>query len=131
MSSAVAVRMRKSLREAARRSTLLAQTDGRRVVQIPSRQRDILEVLAIYDDWARPMDVGAIDGSHHTMSLRALVKKGLAERQLRGSLLNQIRGSDLYERIAADRLRGRKHGRSVPRGSYVYRISTAGREILK
>jgi len=105
--------------------------DAGRAVQISSRQRDILEALAIYDDWARPMDVGAIDGSHHTMSLRALVKKGLVERQLRGSLLNQIRGSDLYERIAADRIRGRKHGRDVPRGSYVYRISTAGREILK
>jgi hypothetical protein len=100
-------------------------------VQISSRQRDILKALAIYDDWARPMDVGAIDGSHHTMSLRALVKKGLVERRLRGSLLNQIRGTDLYERIAADRLRGRKHGRSVPRGSYDYRITADGREILK
>lgn len=99
-------------------------------MQISSRQRDILEALAIYDDWARPMDVGAIDGSHHTMTLRALVKKGLAERQLRGSLLNQIRGTALYERIASDRLRGRKHGRSVPRGSYVYRITDAGRRII-
>lgn len=99
-------------------------------MQISSRQRDILEALAIYDDWARPMDVGAIDGSHHTMTLRALVKKGLVERRLRGSLLNQIRGSDLYERIAADRLRGRKHGRSVPRGSYIYRITEDGKKLL-
>jgi hypothetical protein len=99
-------------------------------MQIPNRQRDILKTLATEDDWARPMDIGAVDGSHHTMTLRALVKKGLVERALRGSLLNQIRGSALYERIAADRLRGRKHGRDVPRGSYVYRITPAGRKVI-
>lgn len=94
---------------------------------LPERQQDVLAALALYDDWTRPMDVGAVDGSHHCMTLRALVKKGLAERKLRGSLLNQIRGTALYERITGDRKRGRKHGRDVPRGSYEYRITDAGR----
>lgn len=100
-------------------------------VLLTDRQRDVLAALAIYDGWARPMDVGARDGSHHCMTLRALVKKGLAERKLRGSLLNQIRGTALYDRIASDRARGRKHGRDIPRGSYEYRITDAGRKIAK
>jgi len=98
--------------------------------RLPERQQDVLAALALYDDWARPMDVGAIDGSHHTTTLLALVKKGLVERKLRGSLLNQIRGTALYDRITADRQRGRKHGRNVPRGSYEYRITEAGREAM-
>jgi hypothetical protein len=99
--------------------------------QLSERQRDVLAALVIYyDGWARPMDVGAIDGSHHCMTLRALVKKGLAERKLRGSLLNQIRGTALYDRLASDRARGRKHGRDVPRGSYEYRITGAGKATI-
>lgn len=99
-------------------------------MKITEPQRDVLGALAHHDGWARPMDVGAFDGSHHTMTLRALVKKGLVERRLRGSLLNQIRGSEIYDRIARDRARGRKHGRDVPRGSYVYRITDAGRDTM-
>lgn len=72
------------------------------------------------------MDIGARDGSHHTMTLRALVKKNLAERRLRGSLLNQIRGQETYDWYAK-----RKRGRSAPRGSYSYRITTAGKKALK
>ena len=98
--------------------------------KLPERQRDILAALAIDDGgWVRPMDVGATDGSHHGMTLRALVKKGLAERKLRGSLLNQIRGTELYERLAKAR-RGRSW-RSAPRGSYEYRITDAGRAAIK
>lgn len=99
-------------------------------MQIPnrplsSRQRAVLDSLAVFGDWARPMDIGARDGSHHTTTLRALAKKGLAERKLRGSLLNQIRGSELYEQLARI-----KRGRSAPRGSYVYRITSAGRKAV-
>jgi hypothetical protein len=71
------------------------------------------------------MDIGARDGSHHTATLSALVKKDLAERWLRGTLINQIRGSDLY-----DHLTKIKRGRRSPRGSYVYRITRTGRKIL-
>jgi hypothetical protein len=94
-------------------------------VQISDRQSDVLDSLAVLGDWARPMDIGARDGSHHTMTLRALVNKGFAERRLRGSLINQIRGSALYDRLAKI-----KRGRHAPRGSYVYRITRVGRKVL-
>ncbi len=92
---------------------------------LSDRQLDVLDSLAVFGDWARPMDIGARDGSHHTMTLRALVKESLAERRLRGSLLNQIRGSELYDRLSRI-----KRGRRAPRGSYVYRITRAGRSVL-
>jgi hypothetical protein len=100
-------------------------TSAAHALQISDRQRDVLDSLAIFGDWARPMDIGARDGSHHAMTLRALVDKRLAERRLRGSLLNQIRGSALYDRLAKI-----KRGRHAPRGSYVYRITRVGRKVL-
>lgn len=93
--------------------------------QISERQRDVLRSLAVHGNWARPMDIGARDSSHHTATLRALVKKKLAERRLRGSLLNQIRGSELYDQLSKI-----KRGRSAPRGSYVYRTTAAGRKMV-
>lgn len=73
---------------------------------------------------ARPMDIGARDGSHHTATLRALIAKGLVERRLRGSLLNQIRGQETYDRLAKY-----KRGRHAPRGSYRYRLTKHGLEV--
>ncbi len=96
------------------------------MTRLPETQRDVLRALVVFAAWARPMDVGATDGSHHTTSLRALIRKGLVERRLRGSLLNNLRGTELYERITRDRARGIKHGRSAPRGSYEYRATPAG-----
>lgn len=96
-------------------------------MQIPEYQRDVLAALAHFDEWARPMDVGGTDGSHHTASLRALLKKGLVERRLRGSLLNQIRGTALYDRL---RGAGKRPSRRCPRGSYEYRITDAGRKVV-
>ena len=104
---------------------LLPRADDAGTMQISSRQLKALHSLAVFGDWARPMDIGARDGSHHTMTLRSLVKKGLAARRLRGSLLNQIRGSELYDRLSKI-----KQGRSAPRGSYIYRITRAGRKAI-
>ena len=118
----VAVRMNKSEKQ---RTDLLPRLTGNaNGTQISNRQLDVLDSLAVFGDWARPMDIGARDGSHHTTTLRSLVKKGLAERRLRGSLLNEIRGSELYDRLSKI-----KRGRSAPRGSYVYRITSAGRKV--
>ena len=93
-------------------------------MQISSRQLDVLDSLAVFGGWARPMDIGARDGSHHAMTLRAIVNKGLAERKLRGSLINQIRGPEIFERLATI-----KRSRHAPRGSYIYRITAAGRKV--
>ena len=62
------------------------------------KQRDVLASLAVFGGrtraWARPMDIGARDGSSHTGVLRALIKKGLVERELRWGQLT--RGSYKY-----------------------------------
>jgi hypothetical protein len=93
------------------------------------RQRQLLVSLALYDGWARPMDVGGRDGSHHTTTLRSLVKKSLVERRVRNSLLNMVRGHEEgYENLAKAR-RGRKWP-GAPRGSYEYRITDAGRVVV-
>lgn len=102
----------------------------------PESQRDVLAALAIFDAraraqglphvWARPMDVGGVDGSHHAVTLRALLKKGFVARRLRGSLLNEIRGTALYARLV-----GQHRSRSMPRGSYEYQITEAGLAIVE
>lgn len=56
--------------------------------------------------WARPLDVGGSNDSHHSKTLAALVKKGLVKRQQRSAL----NGS---------------------RGSWQYRITDAGRQVVR
>lgn len=68
-------------------------------------QRDVLEQVS--EEWQRPMDMGARDGTHHSAVLKALVRKGLVERKQRG-------GGSFYAR-----------------GSYVYRLTEAGEQALK
>lgn len=96
---------------------------------IPARQRDVLVSLAHHDGWSRPMDVGASDGSHHSTTLRALIKKHLVERRVRGSLLNMVRGHEEGYALLAKARRGRKWP-GAARGSYEYRITAAGREAV-
>lgn len=51
--------------------------------------------------WARPLDCGAADGSHHSSTLAKLVRHGYAEARQRGALASNSRGSKLY-RITDD-----------------------------
>lgn len=52
---------------------------------ITPAQRDVLDSLAGFGGraraWARPMDIGARDGSHHSATLGALAKRGLVDRK--------------------------------------------------
>ena len=89
-----------------------------RLTERQARVLDSLTRVAL----ARPMDVGGRDQSHHQGTLMQLVRRGLVERRLRGSLLNQIRGQELHDRLAKS-----KRSRHAPRGSYVYRITRKGR----
>jgi len=57
-----------------------------------------------------PMMVGGTDASHHSATLGLLVRRGFAERRRRGTLINEIGGG---------------------RGSWEYRITSAGRAKLK
>lgn len=94
------------------------------------RQKDVLEALACFGGhertWARPMDIGARDGSNHTQTLRALIKKGMVERHLRGTLINSLRGQDCYDQWSRV-----KRGRHAPRGSYVYRLTRKGWKVIR
>ncbi len=81
--------------------------------KLTEAQREVLDSLDSWrlmhidsgtSEWARPMDVGGSNGSHHSGTLAALVRKGLAERQQRSAWMS--------------------------RGSWVYRITPAGRSIL-
>lgn len=58
------------------------------------------------DRFARPLDIGGYNGSHHSATLRTLVRRGWVERQRRPGL------------------------HSGGRGSYVYRLTEAGQEAL-
>lgn len=97
---------------------------------LSDRQADVVRSLRVFGgaarEWARPMDIGARDGSHHTATLRRLIAKGAVERALRGTLLNQIRGSDTYDAFAKIR-----RSRHAPRGSYVYRLTKAGWKLAR
>ena len=55
-----------------------------------SRQEQLLQALISYRGWARPMDVGGTDGSHHSKTLAALWRQGLVERRPRQTLVNHL-----------------------------------------
>ena len=73
------MRMRKS--EKQRTALLPRAANTASKPQISDRQLDVLESLAVYGDWARPMDVGASDGSHHSATLGQLARHGLVDRK--------------------------------------------------
>jgi len=77
-SSAVAMRMRKSEKQ---RTVLLPRATGAGAVQISCRQLDVLDSLAVFGDWARPMDIGARNGSHHSATLSQLARHRLVARK--------------------------------------------------
>jgi hypothetical protein len=75
---------------------------------LTEKQLDVLEhlrsarnIAPAWKGWLTPMFCGGSDASHHSATLAGLVRKGLAERKLRGSSR-----------------------------SYLYRISRAGRAAL-
>ena len=73
--------MRMSKSEKQRTALLPRSTSNAHPTQISERQLDVLESLAAYGDWARPMDIGARDGSHHSATLGQLARHGLADRK--------------------------------------------------
>lgn len=69
---------------------------------LTERQHKIMRQLKGYSrrdiygrmiDWARPMDVGGYNGSHHPSTLNQLVKKGLVEKQRRCVSIQGAMGS--------------------------------------
>jgi len=72
--------------------------------------RDAKGIAPAWKGWLTPMFCGGRDASHHSRTLALLCKRGLVERRRRNTLANEL-GSR--------------------RGSYVYRITAAGRLALK
>ena len=71
------------------------------------RERETLAELDYVSrdgEWARPMDVGGHNRSHHSATLAKLVRLGLAERRQRSAWMS--------------------------RGSWIYRATPAGRRAL-
>ncbi len=97
---------------------------GKEISGLTANQREVLAELEFANiraryplAWCRPLDVGASNGSHHSATLHALVKKGLVQFKQRGS-----RDPDGWESSE------RKLFRS--RGSKCYRITPAGRRAI-
>ena len=53
-------------------------------IRLTTRQRDLLYHQLPDAFWCTPMMLGGTDRSHHSQTLTQLVRKGLAERRLRG-----------------------------------------------
>jgi hypothetical protein len=102
-------------------------------VQISDRQLDVLDTLAVYGDWARPMDVGARDGSHHSATLSQLASKGLAERKKLHAIYC-YNGSTQRQALVDNRwVVTDDHSPSTAcccKGSCRYKITRAGRKVL-
>jgi hypothetical protein len=86
------------------------------VSALTERQHDLLAVLSQpwAAEWARPMDLGASNGSHHSTTLRQLVRRGLVERIPRA--------------LARDDVDRDGTGRAK---SWLYRITAEGRLALE
>ena len=82
--------------------------------QLTDREREVFRELEAFcrqadahpdwhAQWAKPMDVGGRDGSHHSYTLSRLVAKGLVERRPRGAA--SLRGSWQYRVKRDDKAR--------------------------
>lgn len=69
-------------------------TFAQTLAALPSRQRELFRALQEHGDWARPLDLGGGDGSHHSKTLRTLVAKGLVDAERRA--VGVTGGSWLY-----------------------------------
>jgi hypothetical protein len=114
------------------RTALLPQAADKRP-RLSDRQLDVLESLAAYGDWARPMDVGARDGSHHSATLSGLTKRGLAERKKQHAIYC-YNGSTQRQKLVNNRwVYTDGHPPSTKcccKGSCRYMITPAGREAI-
>ena len=103
-----------NLLEAARDYARAYDADRQSRGMLSERSFELLVHLAAFDLdlWLRPMDLGGTDGSHHSVTLQRLTRRGLVERRRR----EVPPVADLVE--LAER-----------RGSWEYRATDAGRAL--
>ena len=122
------MRMRKSKKQ----QTVLLPRATAGAVQISSRQLDVLRALARFGDWARPMDIGGRDGSHHSAALSQLARHGLADRKKLHA--NCYNGSTQRQKLVDNRwVVTDGHPPSTAcccKGSCRYKITRTGRKAV-
>jgi hypothetical protein len=121
--------MRKSREQ---KTTLVARPDVH--VPLSDRKREVLDALSgLHEGWARPMDVGGRDGSHHSATLAQLAKHGLAERK-KLHAIHCYNGSAQRQKLVDNRwvvTDGHPpHEGCCCKGSCRYRITSAGRKAI-
>lgn len=103
------------------------------IPKISDRQLDVLDSLAVFGDWARPMDIGARDGSHHSATLSQLARHDLVERQKLHAIYCYY-GSTQRQKLVDNRwVYTDGHPPSTKcccKGSCRYKITAAGRKAL-
>ncbi|HSX22363.1 MAG TPA: hypothetical protein VLE97_06260 [Gaiellaceae bacterium] len=116
-----------------KQKSALVPRAGQKRPPLSDRQLDVLDSLAAYGDWARPMDVGARDGSHHSATLSALVGRGLADRKKLHAIYC-YNGSTQRQKLVNNRwVYTDGHPPSTKcccKGSCRYRITAAGRKAI-
>jgi hypothetical protein len=117
-----------------RRTALLPRkAASARTVKISDRQKDVLESLAAYGDWAQPMDIGGRDGSHHSATLNQLVRRGLADRKKLHAIYC-YNGSTQRQKLVDNRWVVTDGHPPSPKccckGSCRYKITPAGRKVV-
>lgn len=116
-----------------RRTALLPRPSTAAIAQISDRQRGVLESLAAYGDWARPMDIGARDGSHHSATLSQLARHGLVDRKKLHAIYC-YNGSTQRQKLVDNRwVVTDGHPPSTAcccKGSCRYKITRAGRKVV-
>jgi len=111
-----------------------AKKNGTALLPLSERQREVLDILVGYKGWARPMDIGARDGSHHSATLSGLAKRGLIEKKKLHSI-HCINGSTYRSQLVDNRWEYTEghppHPGCSCKGSCRYRITPAGRRLVK
>jgi hypothetical protein len=114
------------------RTVLDAQLVG--AVKLTPRQLDVLDSLKVLGNWARPMDIGARDSSHHSATLSRLANHGLVERKKLHAIYC-YNGATQRKKLVDNRwVITDGHPPSTAcccKGSCRYKITSAGRRLLK
>jgi len=114
----------------------MANPKKKRTALLPlsARQREVLDILVGYKGWARPMDIGARDGSHHSATLSGLAKRALVERKKLHAIYC-YNGSTHRKKLVDNRwvyTDGHPpHPGCCCKGSCRYRITSVGRHKLR
>lgn len=103
-------------------------------MKLTPRQLDVLDSLKVFGAWARPMDIGARDSSHHSATLSGLAGHGLIERKKLHAIYC-YNGSTSRKKLIDNRwIITNDHPPSTAcccKGSCRYKITPAGRRLLK